>query len=130
MAIIGLPPLSLPYVLDLFRAVALTALGRAAAGVALSFTLSFGGAGVLAARVLPSDAKFAEDAEFSYPYVTANNQTLRLAVGVRIYNERNLIVMPATVPAKANVLFKTDINGDVARVWILTDDEAKAYQDK
>ena len=98
--------------------------------MALSLTLLLGGAAALAARVLPSDAHFAEDAEFRYPYVTANKQTLRLAVGARIYNEHNLIVMPATVPPKANVLFKTDINGDVSRVWLLTDDEAKAYQDK
>lgn len=98
--------------------------------MALGFTLSHGGVGALAARPLPGDAKFAEDAQLSYPYVKANKQTLRLAVGVRIYNEHNLIIMPATAPAKANVLFKTDINGDVSRVWILTNDEAKAYQDK
>jgi len=122
--------MSLAYVFHLPRAVALSALSRVIAGMALSFILLLGGVAALASRVLPSDAKFAEDAEFSYPYVTANKQTLRLAVGVRIYNEHNLIVMPATVPPKANVLFKTDINGDVSRVWILTDDEAKAYQDK
>ena len=122
--------MSLAYVFHLPRAVALSALSRVMAGMALSFILLLGGAAALAARVLPSDAKFAEDAEFSYPYVRANKQTLRLAVGVRIYNEHNLIVMPATIPPKANVLFKTDINGNVSRVWILTDDEAKAYQDK
>jgi hypothetical protein len=125
-----LPTISLAYVFHLPRAVALSALSRVIAGTALSFILLLGGVAALAARVLPSDAKFAEDAEFSYPYVTANKRTLRLAVGVRIYNEHNLIVMPATVPRKANVLLKTDINGDVSRVWILTDDEAKAYQDK
>jgi len=125
-----LPTISLAYVFHLPRAVALSALSRVIAGTALSFILLLGGVAALAARVLPSDAKFAEDAEFSYPYVTANKQTLRLAVGVRIYNEHNLIVMPATVPRKANVLLKTDINGDVSRVWILTDDEAKAYQEK
>jgi hypothetical protein len=108
----------------------LSVLRRIAAGTALGVALSLGGAVALAERPLPGDAKFAEDAEFSYPYVRANKRTLRLAVGVRIYNERNLIVMPATAPAKANVLFKTDINGDVSRVWILTDDEAKVYQDK
>jgi hypothetical protein len=123
------PTISLAYVFHLPRAVALSALSRVIAGMALS-TLLLGGAAALAARVLPSDAQFAEEAEFSYPYVRANKQTLRLAVGVRIYNEHNLIVMPATVPPTANVLFKTDINGDVSRVWILTDDEAKAYQDK
>ena len=125
-----MPTISLAYVFHLPRAVALSALSRVIAGMALSLILLLGGVAALAARVLPSDAQFAEDAEFSYPYVRANKQTLRLAVGVRIYNEHNLIVMPATVPPKANVLFKTDINGDVSRVWILTDDEAKAYQDK
>jgi hypothetical protein len=114
----------------LSRAVALSALRRMAVGAALGVALSVGGAVALGARSLPSDATFAGDAEFRYPYVNANKQVLRLAVGVRIYNERNLIVMPATVPAKVNVLFKTDINGDVSRVWILTDDEAQAYQDK
>jgi hypothetical protein len=108
----------------------LTALRRMALGAALSVALGLGGAAAFAARSLPSDATFAQDAEFRYPYVKANKQVLRLAVGARIYNERNLIIMPATVPAKANVLFKTDINGDVSRVWILTDDEAQPYQDK
>jgi hypothetical protein len=106
----------------------LSTLRRIAAAMALAAALSVGGAIAVAARSLPSDATFAGSAEFKYPYVKANKQVLRLAVGVRIYNERNLIVMPATVPAKANVLFKTDINGDVSRVWILTDDEAQAYQ--
>jgi hypothetical protein len=83
-----------------------------------------------AARSLPGDAQFAEDAQFSYPYVTAGKQTLRLAVGVRIYSEQNLIIMPAAAPATANVLFKTDINGEVSRVWILSDEETKALQDR
>lgn len=107
-------------------AVPLSALRRIAAGVVLGVALSV----AAAARSLPGDAQFAEGAEFSYPYVKAGKQTLRLAAGARIYNERNLIVMPAAVPLKANVLFKTDINGDISRVWILTDEETKAYQDK
>ncbi len=49
--------------------------------------------------------------------------------GARIYSERNLIIMPGTVPAKASVLFKIDMNGQISRVWILTDEEAKAYED-
>jgi len=92
--------------------------------------LVLGMAFATAARTLPSDANFASDAEFNYPYFTAGKQTLRLAVGARIYNERNLIIMPATAPAKASVLYKTDFNGQVSRVWILTDEEAKAYSDK
>ena len=106
------------------------ALLREVAALALGVAVSLGGAAVIAARSLPSDTTFAAEAEFRYPYVRANKQVLRLAVGVRIYNERNLIIMPATVPEKANVLFKTDINGDISRVWILTDDEAQTYKNK
>ncbi len=121
--------IALAYVSHLSRAVPLSALRRMAVGAALGIALSVVAAVASAARTLPGDAKFAEDAEFSYPYVKAGKQTLRLAVGARIYNERNLIIMPATAPAKASVLFKIDINGEISRVWILTDEEAKAYED-
>ena len=83
-----------------------------------------------AARSLPTDAQFAEDAQLNYPFVTAGKNTLRFAASARIYSEKNLIIMPASAPTKANVLFKTDINGEVSRVWILTDDEAQAFKDK
>jgi len=98
------------------------------AGVALVVTLS-ASAG-FAARSLPNDAQFAEDAQFSYPYVKAGKNTLRLAASARIYSEHNLIIMPAAAPAKASVLLKTDINGEVSRVWILTHDEAQAFKEK
>lgn len=105
----------------------MTALRRTCAAVLLGPALL---AIASAARSLPGDAQFAADAQFSYPYVKAGKQTLRLAVGARIYSEQNLIIMPAAVPAKANVLFKTDINGEVSRVWILSDEETKTRQDK
>ncbi len=111
------------------RAFALSALFRIAAGPALAIALSVGIAVAVAARTLPGDAEFAKAAEFSYPYVKAGKQILRLAAGARIYSERNLIIMPGTVPAKASVLFKIDMNGQISRVWILTDEEAKAYED-
>ena len=98
------------------------------AGAVLVVTLSSGTG--FAARSLPNDAQFAEDAQFSYPYVKAGKDTLRLAASARIYSEHNLIIMPAAVPTKASVLFKTDINGEVSRVWILTDDEAQAFKEK
>ncbi len=110
-------------------AVALSGLFRITARAALALALSVGTAVISAARTLPGDAEFAKAAEFSYPYVKAGKRTLRLAASARIYNERNLIIMPATMPAKASVLFKIDINGQIARVWLLTDEEAKAYED-
>jgi len=111
-------------------ALVLNALRHLVVGVALGAALSASSAIVSAARTLPGDATFAEGAEFNYPYVKAGKQILRLAAGARIYNERNLIIMPGTVPAKASVLYRTDSNGQISRVWILSDDEAKAYEEK
>jgi len=81
----------------------------------------------MADRQLPTDATLAKSATFNYPTLTANGKTLRISVGSRIYDQNNHIIMPAAVPPKVNVLFKTDMNGDVSRVWIITDHEAAAY---
>ena len=110
------------------REIAVSALRYVGAGLALLAAL-LASAG-FAARSLPTDAQFAEDAQFNYPFVTAGKDTLRLAASARIYSEQNLIIMPAAAPTKANVLFKIDINGEVSRVWILTDDEAQAFKNK
>jgi hypothetical protein len=83
-----------------------------------------------AQRQLPQDGKYIKGAEFNYPYVKLGKQVLRLAVGGKIYNEQNLIIMPVTAPAKANVWYKVDFNGEVSQIWILTPDEAKAAADK
>ena len=117
-----------PHAFSACQEVAVSASRCFCAGVALVVVLSVGTGS--AARSLPSDAQFAEGAQFSYPYVKAGKDTLRLAASARIYSEHNLIIMPAAAPTKANVLFKIDINGEVSRVWILTDDEAQAFKEK
>ena len=100
------------------------------AACAASVALWMFGSVALADRQLPGDATLAKAATFAYPNLTANGKTLRVGVGARIYDVNNLIIMPAAVPAKVNVLFKTDMNGDVSRVWIITDQEAAAYAKK
>jgi hypothetical protein len=80
-----------------------------------------------AARTLPKDAGFAKAAAFDYPNVKVGNKTLRLAVGSRIRNEHNLIIMPVAAPKTANVLFKTDGHGEISEIWILTDEESQSY---
>jgi len=100
------------------------------AACAASIALWIYGPVALAERQLPADATLAKAATFAYPNLTANGKTLRVGVGARIYDVNNFIIMPAAVPAKVNVLFKTDMNGDVSRVWIITDQEAAAYAKK
>ena len=84
----------------------------------------------IAARQLPNDAHFAKGAGFAYPYVKIGATTLRLAVGGKIYNQSNLIIVPVSAPPVANVLYKTDMNGEISQIWILTDEEAHTYATK
>jgi hypothetical protein len=84
-------------------------------------------ASVLAARQLPTDAQFVKDAAFEYPYVRVGGETLRLAVGGRVYNQQNMIIPPNSAPPTAAVLYKTDFSGQISQIWILTDEEAKGY---
>jgi hypothetical protein len=85
---------------------------------------------VRADRQLPTDAILAKSALFNYPNLTANGKTLHMSVGSRIYDQNNRIILPVAVPPKINVLFKTDMNGEVSKLWILTDQEAAAYAKK
>jgi hypothetical protein len=117
-------------VTHLRRAVVSTFLRNLGAAGAVGFVLCMWPAIVLADRQLPTDATLAKSATFSYPNLTASGKTLRISVGARIYDQNNRIIMPVAVPAKVNVLFKTDMNGDVSRVWIITDQEAAAYKKK
>ena len=80
-----------------------------------------------AARQLPDNARFAKNAGFAYPYVKIGANVLRLAVGGKIYNQSNLIIVPVSAPPVANVLYKTDMNGEISQIWILTDEETKTY---
>jgi hypothetical protein len=81
---------------------------------------------VCAQRQLPQDAKYIKQAQFNYPFVKLGKQILRLAVGGKIYNEQNLIIMPNTAPGTADVFYRVDFNGEISQIWILTSEESKA----
>jgi hypothetical protein len=79
-----------------------------------------------AQRTLAPDAKYIAKAQFNYPFVKLGKEVLRLAVGGKIYNEQNLIIMPNTAPRTADVLYKIDTNGEISQIWLLTPEESKA----
>ena len=83
-----------------------------------------------AQRTLAPDAKYIAKAQFNYPFVKVGKQVLRLAVGSKIYNEQNLIIMPNTAPRSADVLYKVDTNGEISQIWILTPEESKAVSSR
>ncbi len=69
----------------------------------------------------------AERADFvvtQWPNVTINGGAQRLAAGSRIFNERNMIVMPASLTGQKYVVnYTKDLDGSVRDVWILTNEE-------
>ena len=114
-----------------FQAVPSKLVHRLAAACALGLGLLFLCPSIVpAARTFPRDATFAKAAIFDYPALLVGSKTLRLAVGSRIYDQNNRILTPVSTPATANVLYKTDSNGEVFKVWILTDQETQAFVKK
>jgi hypothetical protein len=80
------------------------------------------------ARNFPEKAVRGELKSHDFPYVKIDYKTLRLAPGGRIFNQQNLIIMPASLqPQTAQIMYTTDMNGDLSRVWLLTDEEAAQY---
>lgn len=59
-----------------------------------------------------------------YPEITLDGKARRLSAGSRIWNRDNLIQMPASLPTtQMTVHYTEDIEGNIDRVWILTDEE-------
>ena len=115
--------------LHLLTAFVSTPVRLAAVALLLSVTLMAAAPRTIAARQLPNDVVFVKDARLRSPFVKVDDRVLRLAVGSRIYNEQNLIIMSGTAPARANVLYRTDMNGEISHLWILTDDETQYFSD-
>jgi hypothetical protein len=80
------------------------------------------------ARNFPEEAIRGELKSHDFPYVKIGDKTLRLAPGGRIFNQQNLIIMPASLQSQtAQIMYTTDMNGDLSRVWLLTAEEAAQY---
>ncbi|MGQ0579536.1 MAG: hypothetical protein ACT4PQ_11595 [Betaproteobacteria bacterium] len=83
---------------------------------------------VFSARNFPETAVRDEIKSHNFPYVKIGARTLRLAPGGRIFNQQNLIIMPASLQAQtAQIMYTTDMNGELSRVWLLTAEEAARY---
>lgn len=81
-----------------------------------------------AARTLPKDASFGKLTAFAYPYASIGGKTWRMSPGAKIYNEQNLIIMPAAMRQRAKVLYRLDSAGSLSGIWLLTESEAAAFE--
>lgn len=60
-----------------------------------------------------------------YPEIVIDGTVRRLSPGARIWNESNLIEMPAAMRGSDLVVnYTVDFQGEIDRVWVLTPEEA------
>ena len=72
-------------------------------------------------RTLPAQGKRATVGEaMVMPYVKLGGKSMRLAPGAVIYDQQNRFIVHNALPAGADVLFTTDTNGDVGRIYMLS----------
>jgi len=77
-------------------------------------------------RPFPKNAKRGTMEVGAYPTIAINDKLRRLSAGARIWNSKNMIQQPASlVGRQAVVNYTEDRQGNIDRVWILTEDEAK-----
>ena len=76
-------------------------------------------------RTLPANAKriTVGQQRFSMPYVDLGNQRVKLAPGAVIYDQQNRTIVHNALPLGADIVFTTDMQGDVARIYVLTPSE-------
>ena len=77
-----------------------------------------------AERTFPEQAKRGDLKAYEYPSMKIGENVYRLAPGSRIFNQQNLIIMPASLQVQtAPVMYILDMSGDLSRIWLLTDEE-------
>ncbi|GGC16019.1 hypothetical protein GCM10007205_26240 [Oxalicibacterium flavum] len=77
-------------------------------------------------RPFPQIAKRGTMTPDLHPHVTINGKQRTLSAGARIWNQDNMIEMPAALRGSdLAVRYTEDMNGEVDRIWLLTDDEIK-----
>jgi hypothetical protein len=93
--------------------------------------LLFPGAGYAQLRTLPANAKRATVGQPQVlPYVELGGKVVRLAPGGVIYDQNNRTIVHGALPADTDVVFTTDMHGDVARIYILTPQEQAQFNQR
>jgi len=64
------------------------------------------------------------------PYIDLGGSPVRLAPGGVIFDQNNRTIVHNALPPGANVVFTTDMNGDIGRIYILTPREQAQFVQK
>ena len=81
-----------------------------------------------AERNFPEQATRGDMKAFEYPAMKIGDKFFYLSPGSRIFNRQNLIIMPAYLQFQtAPIMYTLDTRGDLASVWLLSDEEAATH---
>ena len=75
-------------------------------------------------RTVPAHAKRGELRHLQDMIVQIDQQQARLSPGAQIRDIHNRLMLPAAIPPGSIVKYRTDAQGMVSEVWILTPQEA------
>lgn len=77
-------------------------------------------------RPFPAPTKRGKMTPAAHPAIVIDGKARQLSPGARIWNENNLIEMPAALRGSELIVNYTENDqGDIDRVWILTPEEAR-----
>lgn len=77
-------------------------------------------------RPFPAPTKRGKMTPAAHPAIVIDGKARQLSPGARIWNENNLIEMPAALRGSELIVNYTENEqGDIDRVWILTPEEAR-----
>lgn len=76
-------------------------------------------------RPFPADARRGTMTPAYHPEMVINGKTRRLSAAARIFNDENMIEMPAGLRGRDYVVnYQEDGEGQIRNIWILTREEA------
>jgi len=77
-------------------------------------------------RPIPEDARRGVMSHLQEMLVSVDGNTLRMAAGGTIRDRNNLIIVPTALPPGGALAdYVLDMNGQISRAWLLTEDEAR-----
>ncbi|MDO4682267.1 MAG: hypothetical protein Q4B17_05695 [Lautropia sp.] len=80
-------------------------------------------------RYFPDNTQLGRIRFGHFPEATLNGKAIRLGVGVRILNQQNLVVPPASLLGKSHVVaYKTGALDEIVTIWILSDEEYRSLR--
>lgn len=80
-------------------------------------------------RYFPDNTQLGRIRFGHFPEATLNGKAIRLGVGVRILNQENLVVPPASLLGKSHVVaYKTGALDEIVTIWILSDEEYRSLR--